>query len=68
MSKESKKKANKKYEKRLIEEEKLLKVTMWVPADTKPDFELMASYCREHRDHTPYMVRNLINGQMKKAV
>jgi len=62
------KKSNQKYEQRLIEEEGLLKVTLWVPKDTVPDFKLMAIFCVEHREHVPYMVRNLLNGQMKKAV
>jgi len=59
---------NKKYEKRLIEEEGLLKITLWVPKDTKPDFKMMAEFCVENRDHTPFMVRNLKTGVMKKAI
>ena len=61
-------KSNKKYEQRLIEEEGLKKVTLWVPKDTVPDFKLMASFCIDNREHVPYMVRNLVNGQIKKAV
>jgi len=59
---------NQKYERRLIEEEGLQKITLWVPKDTIPDFKLIALFCVEHREHVPYMCRNLINGQMKKAV
>lgn len=59
---------NAKYEKRLVEEEGLLKITMWVPKATKPDFKLMAEFCIENRDHTPFMVRDLITGRMKKAI
>lgn len=28
----------------------------------------MATFCIEHRDHTPFMVRDLITGRMKKAI
>jgi len=59
---------NAKYEKRLIEEEGLEKITLWIPQGTKPDFKQMAEFCVENRDHVPYMVRNLVNGQMRKAV
>lgn len=62
------KKSNKKYEERQVTIYGLQKVTLWVPKDTVPDFKLMAIFCVEHREHVPYMVRNLINGQMKKAV
>ena len=60
------KKSNKKYEQRRIEEEGVEKLTIWIPKGTKPEFKLMAEFCVVNRNHVPYMVRNLVNGQFKK--
>jgi hypothetical protein len=59
------KQANKQYEQRRIEEG-VEKLTIWIPQGTKPEFKLMAEFCVENRNHVPYMVRNLVNGQFKK--
>jgi len=58
---------NKKYEskrKELGQE----KITIWVPETTKIDFKLMAEFCCENKDTTPFMVRNLRTGRMAKGV
>lgn len=46
----------------------LIKMTIWVPEKTKPDFQLMADFCDVHRSCTPEMVRCSTTGQMKKAI
>ena len=41
----------------------LVKVTVWVPELSAPDFKQAAAVCVEHRDYTIAQVRNTTNGR-----
>ena len=57
---------NKEYEARK-KREGLKKITLWVPEETEADFKIMAEYCTLNRGTTPFMVRELNTGKLRKG-
>ncbi len=58
---------NQKYEQSL-RERGLVKLTIWVPANSVADFKAMAFFCVNNKETVPFMARSLVTGRMAKAV
>ena len=43
-----------------------VKITLRVPKDSKPDFEIMANVCRTNTNLRPAMLRDISTGRYRK--